>query len=130
MRHKNMNHYLFYLRDSYINSSGKCSILLRYYENRTKRVQINTGISIFPRYWSKTKNTLKNSSEIKDEVKIFEEQKLLADSILNHYKKKQATLSTDKFKQHFLNKDFSEFNEIKIEFYNELDIYSRENWNC
>lgn len=129
MLHKIMSHYNFYLRENYVNTSGKCLILIRYYEDRKTRVQINTGINISPRYWSKVKSSLKNSSEIPNEVLEFDRVRILADTIINHYKTNKKKLTKDRFKQHFLKNDISDFSTQKVEFYNELDSFIAEKTN-
>lgn len=124
-----MNHYNFYLRKNNSKTSPKSSILIRYYEDRKTRIQINTGIKISDRYWSTIKNTLKNSTEIPNEVIEFENIKNFADTIVSYYKTKNTLLTKEKFKLHFLKKDISEFSDKEIEFYNELDEYTIEKTN-
>lgn len=121
-----MSHYNFYLRENYVNTSGKSHVLIRYYEDRKTRVQINTGISISPRHWSKTKNSLKNSSEIPNEVIEFDRLRILADTIINHYKTNKKKLTRDRFKQHLLKNDISDFSIQQVEFYNELNSFIAE----
>lgn len=121
-----MSHYNFYLRENYVNANGKSPILLRYYQDRKNRIQINTKINISPRYWSKVKNSLKNSSEIPEEVKEFERIRILAETIVNHYKSNHKELTKERFKQHFLKNDLSEFSTQEVEFYNELDEFILE----
>ncbi|WP_397364593.1 tyrosine-type recombinase/integrase [Olleya sp. R77988] len=118
-----MSHYTFYLRKSTNKNTSKASVLIRYYEDRKNRVQINTGIKISQRYWSNAKNTLKNSTDITEHYKEFCEIKMLVETIIAHYKKNNKPLSKEQFKVHFLKKSISEFDEKPVEFYNELGRY-------
>jgi len=125
MLHNNMSYFKFYLRKNYTNKQGKHNILIRFYESRENRIQINTGNSISARYWSETKNRIKKSAEIETELEMFEFHESLANKIISYYKENNIKLTKEKFKKHFIDRkvDFESKPKRIIEFYNELDLY-------
>ena len=117
-----MYNYQFYLSDS-INKNGKQSIKLRYYENRSSRVQINVGIEVLGRYWNKEKSFLKNSKNIENEYEKLSKFDSLVKKIITPYKDNGKPLSKKLFKLQFLNGEPSSLETVIKDLFSELDIY-------
>jgi len=117
-----MYNYHFYLSDS-TNKNGKQSIKLRYYENRSSRIQINVGIEVLSRYWNKEKSFLKNSKDIENEYEKLSKLDSLAGKIIIPYKDKVRPLSKELFKSQFLNGEPSSVESITKDLFSELDTY-------